>query len=349
MQRHPWMNWGGRLAGLALGLLLASTAWAFEPGDPAWPMHMQMPGQPVKLSEYWIGLECYPVSEALRAQLELSEGQGLAVTSVAPQGPASQAGVRPYDVLLKADGRSLGTVQDLIDAVDAAKDKTLKIELLRSGEPMTIEVKPTKRPAPAQAEPETPGSDWDQMRKWIERMRPGEDGRPPMRFRFFHPGTILPPGAGLQPPLPENMSIVIRKEGKEPVQITVTKGDQKWEIRENELDQLPADVRPYVEQMLGRGAREPGGRMQFFDFVPDWGPGMPAPSTGEAPTAPEQAAPAAPSEGRVEKRLESLERRLEQMRKSIDEMRENRPRLRERQETPEKEKPAAAETKQEKI
>ncbi len=348
MQRHTWMKWSGCLTGLAVGLLSVGTVWAFEPPEgPAWPMQVEMPGgEPVKLSEYWIGLECYPAPEAIRAQLTLPEGQGLAVASVVPDGPAARAGIKPHDILLKADDKPLGKIQELIDAVDAAKDKSLKLELLRNGKAKTIQVTPTKRPGPPRAEPGMPGADWDQMRKWIERMRPGEEGRLPMRFRFFHPGMILPPGAVTQPPLPENMSIMLSKEGKEPVKIVVTKGDQKWELNENELDKLPADVRPHVERMLGRGLQDWGGRFQFFDFVPDRGPEMPTPEADDSPASPEQALPAAPLESRVEKRIQSLERRLDQMRKSIDEMRENRPRLRER---PEKDKPAAEKVPQEKV
>lgn len=339
MRKHTWMHWGGPLAGLAVGLLTISTAMAFEPpGGSVWPMQGQMPGEPVKVSEYWIGLECYPVQEALRAQLQLPDGQGLAVASVVPEGPAAKAGIQPHDVLLKADGKPLGKVQDLIDAVDAAKQETMKIELLRRGEPATVEATPAKRPAPDQAGPIAPGSDWEQMRKWLERMRPGEEGRPPIRFRFFHPGTILPPGAAVQPPLPEGMSIVIRKKGEQPAEIIVAQGDQKWEVNENELDKLPADVRPHVNRMLGRGPQELGGRFQFFDFVPEWAPPLATPDMGEKPSPSGEKVFEMPSEGRMEKRLESLERRLEQMRKSLDELRENRPRLRDRQE---REKPAA--------
>jgi hypothetical protein len=331
--QNTWMTWGGRLTGLALGLLSVSAAWAFEPPVE---VRTQAAEAPVKVSDYWIGLECFPVHEALRAQLKLPAEQGLMVASLMPDGPAAKAGVKQYDVLLTANGKALGRVQDLIETVDAAKDQPVKLDLLRGGEPMTLEIKPAKRPEPTPG----PGTDWEQMRKWIERMRPGEEGRPPMRFRFFHPGTILPPEAGTAGPMPENMSIVIRKEGREPAKIIVTRGNEKWEVSENELDKLPADVRPHAERMLGHDPQARDGRFQFFDFVPDWTPSTPA-----GPEA--QAAPAAPSEGRLEKRLESLERRLDQMRKSVDEMRANRPRLRDRQEKLEKEKPPVPETQPE--
>lgn len=342
MQRHTWMNWSRGLAGLALGVLSISAAMALEP-----PVEVRPPAAqtPVKVSDYWIGLECFPIHEALRAQLKLPEGQGLVVASLMPDGPAAKAGVKQYDVLVKANGKPLGKVQDLVDVVEAAKERAVKLDLLRGGAPVAIEVKPAKRPEPVLSGP-GPGTDWEQMRKWIERMRPDEEGRPPMRFRFFHPGTILPPEAGPVVPMPENMAIVIRKEGREPTKIIVTKGNEKWEVSENELDKLPADVRPFVERMLGRGTQAMNGRFQFFDFVPDWTPS--APAAPEAQPAPGQAAPAAPSEGRLERRLESLEHRLDQVRKSVDEMRANRPRLRDRQEKPQKEKPSVPETQPEK-
>jgi len=314
MQRHAWRTWGGCLAVLALALVAARPVWAQEPAEPA-----QTPTESGPVGDYWIGLQCHPVPPPVQAQLKLSQDEGLFVASVVPDSPAMQAGVKEYDVLLKANDKPLGTVQDLVEAVQAAKDQPLKLDLVRGGEKMTFEVKPTKRPEQPPAGPGAPGSEWEQMRRWIERARPGEEGRPPLRFRFFHPGTILPPGATAEA-LPENMSVTILKEGKQPAKITVTRGDDKWEIGENELDKLPADVRPHVERMLGRGPHEPDA-LQFFDFVPGASPATPA-ITPESPQAP----------GRVEKRLESLERRLDQIRKSLDEMRENRPRLRDRQE-----------------
>lgn len=303
MQRNAWKIWGGCLAVLALAVVSAGSAWAQKVEAFAPP------------GDYWIGLQCHPVPPPLQAQLKLAQGEGLVVDSVVPDSPAMQAGINAYDVLLTANDKPLGKVQDLIEAVQATKEETLKLELVRGGEKMTIEVKPTKRPEQPPAAPGVPGSEWEQMRRWIERVRPGENGRPPLRFRFFHPGAILPPGATAEA-LPENMTVTIVKEGKQPVKITVTRGNDKWEINENELDKLPADVRPSVERMLGRGPHEPGDHVQFFDFVPG-APGAPA---------------VAPESPQAEKRLEALERRLDQMRKLIDEMRENRPRLRDRQE-----------------
>jgi len=330
MRRHVWMGLGGWLGGVAVFLLAAGLVRAEEPPDhprlkrnPA-RVQVQIQGPmeaaPIRLSDHWIGVECYPVGGALRAQLALPEGQGLVVQQVMPDSPAAKAGLQQYDVLVAAGGKPLGTIKDLVEAVDAAKGKKLSLELLRGGESTKLDVQPTKRPAEARPRPwpgdrgfpRVPGvehPDWDQIQKWLERVQPGKDGRPPMRFRFFQPGWILPPGAPAQPPLPRNMSVAITKTGDDPARIVVKKGDQKWEVTEDEIDKLPEEIRPHIQRMLGGVPPVAPEQGKPFDFVPDWSmpPGIEVPSP----------------EG-LEKRMEEMNRRIEELRKSLDEM---RPRL----------------------
>jgi len=61
-------------------------------------------------------------------------------------------------------------------------------------------------------------------------------------------------GAGISPHLhlPSDLTVTITKEGDKPAQVTVQRKDEQWEVTEDELDELPADVRPHVERMLGR-------------------------------------------------------------------------------------------------
>ena len=125
-------------------------------------------------SDYWIGLECVPVEPALRSQLGLAEHQGLMVASVMPESPAAKAGIKPYDVLVKAGDKPLRGLKTLVEAVDASKDKPLALELFRGGKSEKIDVTPAKRPGEIQERWETQGplpggGDWEQMRKWIER------------------------------------------------------------------------------------------------------------------------------------------------------------------------------------
>lgn len=97
---------------------------------------------------YWIGVPCLPVVPELRGQLDLPETQGLLVVrNPAPDSPAAKAGIKQQDILLKLDGRPLGTLEQLAKRVNKAKDqRELELTLLRSGERRTVKLKPAPCP-----------------------------------------------------------------------------------------------------------------------------------------------------------------------------------------------------------
>ncbi len=266
-------------------------------------------------SQYWLGVECLPVPSALRTQLNLPKEEGLLVEAVSPDSPAAKAGIQPYDVLVHAGDNSLAQPQDLVQAIQAAKGGKLSIEVVRNGKRQTLEATPVARPKDARRATEQPQpGDWETMEKWIERMYPGGaiDGRhPPLHFRIFQPGAIVPRGALLSPPLPDNMSIVISKQGKQPAKIVVNRGDEKWEVTENELDKLPADVRSNVDQMLGHNL--------FGTLMPEAtavGPNEQFDS-GQAEASSPQAS--ALSE-RIQKQFDALNHRMDRLMKEVEEM-----------------------------
>jgi hypothetical protein len=56
--------------------------------------------------------------------------------------------------------------------------------------------------------------------------------------------------------MPAGVSVNIEKNGDEPTHITVKKGNDTWDIVGDDpgsLEQLPEDVRPFVEQLLQSG------------------------------------------------------------------------------------------------
>lgn len=99
-------------------------------------------------ASYWVGIPCRPVDPALRAQLELPEGQGLLVSQdPAPDSPAARADIKQHDVLLKLDGRPLQDAGQLIEAVREARDRReLQLTLLRGGKQRVVKLKPAERP-----------------------------------------------------------------------------------------------------------------------------------------------------------------------------------------------------------
>jgi hypothetical protein len=209
------------------------------------------PGDAPRPSEYWIGLECYPADATLRAQLGLPNG-GLVVEQVVPDSPGDKAGMKQHDVLVSVGDMPLTGVPALVEAIEAAKDEPIELEVLRGGKSMTIKVTPGKRPEqrrfPGRYLPE---QDLGELRRWMETLRRGEAPRDGLRSRFFGPGAMLPPGGESQK-LPKGLTITITRSGDEPAKITVKRGDESWEVTEEKLDELPEDIRPHVARMLGR-------------------------------------------------------------------------------------------------
>jgi hypothetical protein len=80
------------------------------------------------------GARLAPVDDAMRAQLDLPEGQGVVVTRVAPDSAADALGLRKSDILLEIDDKK-------ITSPDAAKGlitRDSKVALLRKGKRETL-------------------------------------------------------------------------------------------------------------------------------------------------------------------------------------------------------------------
>ncbi len=100
---------------------------------------------------YWIGLEVEQLSDALRTKLmdsvKLPEGAGLVIEEVVPDSPAAKAGLQKGDVLLYAGGKPLKARAELSAAIQAAKEGSLNVGLVRDGKTMKLAVKPARREA----------------------------------------------------------------------------------------------------------------------------------------------------------------------------------------------------------
>ncbi len=84
---------------------------------------------PPRLAEgsmYWMAVQLEPAS------------QGLRVEAVMPRGPAAFAGILPGDILVSAAGKPLPSVAAFVRQVQASDGRGLQIELLRSGEFVTL-------------------------------------------------------------------------------------------------------------------------------------------------------------------------------------------------------------------
>jgi membrane-associated protease RseP (regulator of RpoE activity) len=133
--------------------------------------------------EYWIGVSVSPVDDTLRSHLELPEGEGLVLTEILPDSPATKAGLKTNDILLKIGGEPLESPAALVDRITKTGEKTVPIEIIRGGKPIVVKVTPEKRP-----------------KQQVEVGARGKlDGGPDAVFRFVHPGQVV----GAAPNMPK--------------------------------------------------------------------------------------------------------------------------------------------------
>lgn len=232
-----------RLAGLiailtTAGLLHASGAMA----------------QDLATKEFFLGVSCAPLTDELRDELKVDREQGLVVMDVIPGSPADKGGVQKDDILIAVGDKDLVEVADLISAVSAAGGNEMTITLARDGKRQDAKITPERR-------------------RDIKFYMPTPGGRAPVGVQIIRPGRMVPPRMALMmhhPDLPDDMSVTISKHGKEAAKIKVEQGDKTWEVTENTLDQLPDDVRPHVEPMVGRMAiKLPPGVGDVLTYVPN--------------------------------------------------------------------------------
>jgi S1-C subfamily serine protease len=98
----------------------------------------------------FIGVAVQPValSASLVKQHQLGHDAGLLIVSIADSSPADRAGIFLGDVLLEANGQTLGRPDDLLDALSGvSNDRAVTLKLLRGGTIKTISVTPADRGA----------------------------------------------------------------------------------------------------------------------------------------------------------------------------------------------------------
>jgi membrane-associated protease RseP (regulator of RpoE activity) len=205
---------------------------------------------------HWLGILTVPADDSLKSQLKLDDR--MIVQQVIPDSPAAKAGIKQYDILLKIGEAEIHNIQDLMQTVEKNPDVEMKLLVLRAGKEESINIKSEKRPENLGAVYSTPELQklQEQLQEKVNVWVQGKGGvwRPDqgLQMRFVGPGFVGE-GGKLGGKFPDDLSVSVTKEGDKPAKIVVQKKDQKWEIKQDELDKLPADVRPFVERMLGFG------------------------------------------------------------------------------------------------
>ena len=95
----------------------------------------------------WVGIEPMEVTPELAETFGLKSTEGVIVTAVLQNGPAANAGLRPGDLLQKVAGQPVRNVGELLTQIAAlAPGKSVKLDVMRRQQSLTLEVTPAQRP-----------------------------------------------------------------------------------------------------------------------------------------------------------------------------------------------------------
>jgi hypothetical protein len=276
--------------------------------------------QQLELGKYWIGVQINDVSQALRSQLNLEEGRGVLIGEVLPESPASKAGVKQYDILLAIGYQKIGNNDDVLKTIKNAEGKELRLTLLRGGSERSLTVTPAERPN-RDVVVRVPQKGED-VARWVENFQQFQQGiprgwtDPNLQFNVVKPGQAwVFPGQDwriAQPAttLPEDLSISVTREGKRPARIKIQQKERLIETTEDKLEEIPEDLRRYVQPMLGRTRATLRRQANWSDALIPASPGKEAPQQRVRRLPPE-------SGQNIEQRLESLERRFKELQQSL--------------------------------
>jgi len=284
-----------------------------------------------------------PVPKALDAQLDL-KGGGALVIQVDPNGPAAKAGIQENDVLLAVGDKPIKTLHDVSGAFEGTEGKEVTVKVIRGAKPLTVNVTPENlteklRRRGYVSKDRSFEFEVEKIEKKIREKL--NDSGIDMKMQFVLPGKELPKGSMLnivkRAEFPDDLSVTIRKQGKNPAEIEVKRGDKTWNVKDDDLKSLPEDVRGPVESLLGQGdlrlmlpAVKGLGNLPGLEHRPHAYLVDPATPKDEAQRArdvekrkAERAARVARAQAGAEKRLEAVSAQLERLHRELDGLRKS--------------------------
>ena len=227
----------------------------------------------VSAPKLWLGIGLKPIEGDLAKYLRTESG--ILVDSVYPESPAAKAGIEEGDILMSAGESELGQPSDLLEvmtSLDEDKPK-VKLTLMRKGEKMNIAVKAAERPEMEEVNDFMRELDIDieglgdnaEVKTLLKGLRLGTNGDAVNVFRFGSPAIVLDELDGEQ-----EMDVVVtsdadgegkkfkirvQRENDKPAKITVETDGEVKEVTEEELDELPEELREKVTKALGKTSR----------------------------------------------------------------------------------------------
>jgi serine protease Do len=108
-----------------------------------------------RVSRGYMGAEIRSLDENLARAFHVPDTSGALIEDITPGGPAAKAGLKNGDVIRKYNGEPVTDSGQLIAlATETNPGTTVKLDILRNGEPKTVEVKLGERPSNLSVHPE---------------------------------------------------------------------------------------------------------------------------------------------------------------------------------------------------
>lgn len=90
----------------------------------------------------WSGMRFWDISERLATRLGLKSTDGALVVEIYRGSPADEAGIKPADVVLEANGKKIASVADMQDVLRSARaGDVLPLKVSRKGKAVNVKIK----------------------------------------------------------------------------------------------------------------------------------------------------------------------------------------------------------------
>ena len=141
----PLVGSDGRVIGVNTAMFLPAQGicFAIAVDTAQWIATKLLSEGSIKRGYLGIGAQTAPVHARYQRHFQLENGTAIFVTAVEPGGPASRAGLRDGDMIVRFDEKPVAAVDDLHRFLtDDAVGKSFEIEVLRGNEKKTLTVRP---------------------------------------------------------------------------------------------------------------------------------------------------------------------------------------------------------------
>jgi serine protease Do len=186
----------------------------------------------------WLGVQIQPVTADIAESLGLAEAKGAIVSDVTDNSPALAAGFKPGDTILKADGVDISDARDLAKKVARiAPGKSVNVDIVRDGKPMTVAVKIGVMPTDARMASRADKPDSADLSSLGLKLGPAEDGagvkivevepNSTADQQGLKPGDIILEVAGTTVNGPSEVKQALKEAGKSRVLMLVRSGENQ--------------------------------------------------------------------------------------------------------------------------